>query len=817
MGTSIDRMKATLPSIMRTDFWLNLVESAGEEVEEWLDDVTQDRKVLDVENGTTDQLYALAGFYGYTPNMYLHTEAVDDTFLQREVELIPIRIQNKSTIEGYDLNFRTLGITGNIYNIYWDRVQFIRSMDTDAILTAIFSANVYEPFTAITPEENFSTFTRSRIYLDSDEVNPERLDFGGWRLDEENIIGTSHLAVEHVIDTAYEYPTSSGTYYLLDERYFNYYTQGNSYNRAVENVIHTGAQLTMLMGTSGNYDYDTPTGESYSIPDLMTNCAVTLNFRRLAMRYEMIALDDGYTLDDDIIPWYLDQGYDDTDIAYNNDHFHWIVAGTGAKSLVDTAHEDIFDHVILRWEMGENYGPTVKDSSLHENDGSVVGDWRRVTGILGQTVDFEGDNYVTSDSTIAITDGDLTISFWLNPDSVETGDKCVFDLEGFYAYYDHVASELIVGSTYTSNVFENGYSCAEDTESFWQIEVSWDAKELYVYKDTVLVDTVTLTAGIAIAGDLTLYVGSRQVEAIWGSSAVGEFEGIIDGFTILNVLWTADQKSYLYSGKISNGLDLARPVFRRLLSTNNYTIDDLNNIAFIQGIVESNRVENEIIAIGDGSTIILTGLTEVGNIEPGSFYIEFPYTDTESLSLRDNYEGVLTDDRFTGTINYTTGSYSLMFYQDYFVENQEQSSLSGSTAIVLLEAFLQTGTVRIQYFVTGDTNAVIATDDGSGNMVLSDDTNVGTVDYATGVVSLDLGSDTFLSTYTPLATYTYRLSSLPLSGEEVLVHYNTTTNLDITEVGIEDFNHNLMIYGTFPAVNFGSSDNHLGVQFGIIH
>lgn len=235
-------------------------------------------------------------------------------------------------------------------------------------------------------------------------------------------------------------------------------------------------------------------------------------------------------------------------------------------------------------------------------------------------------------------------------------------------------------------------------------------------------------------------------------------------------------------------------------------------------------LDNTGLGAVDGYTDYFEGQLLFAPIQQGNVRITFTSNGFEKEVFDDRKGGLVSDDA-TGTINYTTGEYTLE--TDFIFETTDTIFTGdGETDLIEYEVTLPYPIETTVSSNPADTHVwlrynigsrvFLAIDDGLGNFV---DTSVeghltsGTVNYTTGEFSFQFdapltdGEDVTLR-------YSYRKVSTPDAGTEVRAdYYFTIETIEITEAGLFDINDNMIAYATFPPIEFNSSKNHVNVGF----
>ena len=142
-----------------------------------------------------------------------------------------------------------------------------------------------------------------------------------------------------------------------------------------------------------------------------------------------------------------------------------------------------------------------------------------------------------------------------------------------------------------------------------------------------------------------------------------------------------------------------------------------------------------------------------------------------------------------------------------------------STALVItpllhidvdLNEDISPNTLVLSFKIDGE--KVEAVDDGQGGVTGGHFT--GLINYQTGHLEGDFYDDKYPDSDV-LADYIYFTELDILDDSEAVFKYKVTDSVNITEIGLENKNHEILAYMTFPPVQFNSIDNHISAMFAI--
>lgn len=168
------------------------------------------------------------------------------------------------------------------------------------------------------------------------------------------------------------------------------------------------------------------------------------------------------------------------------------------------------------------------------------------------------------------------------------------------------------------------------------------------------------------------------------------------------------------------------------------------------GEAAATAVADENIEAGDGSVTEFTGVLANGDVEPGSLSLTATVGAAEETATDDG-SGAITGD-FSGTIDYTTGVYTLVFgtapdNATNVVADYNHTIPAVAFSDTLAKYPVHPGTV----VVTDDSASETFSDDGEGNLT-GDGGGSGTIVYSTGAITVTFNaapaeSDAVLASY----------------------------------------------------------------------
>lgn len=791
-----------ISSLKSDELWLQFLSAIAEELTLIKEQIYKSKLLYQYREQEENGILDLSKMFGYTPNLIVDNSL---DMLKREYEGIPYRIRNKTTYDGYYIIFKLIAELGEIYNYYWTGEKLVKALNFDKTITFLDDFVLTNPFVNVVPDKNFSVITDSSVYsLDMGLLLDEKFGNKNWTFDENLTISpTKHLGIEYYVDSII---LKNNEEYLMTSEYINYLLVGVLYTKRVPIVPHVGVQITGITYENGSNNYFNPNFE-YSVPSLKLNVCTAFSYTKNFVNLKDFELDDERTLDETIL-WSLDKSFDPSTIDFLK-QIKYISCGTGKLSMPNTENLDMFEYnkIIIYYPFDDDGDThTIKDYSISAYNAKVYGQTKKVDGIIGKTVNFDGQTFVKSDTPIRFPTESISLGFWLKPLANENGQDIyfIFDYNIFKLWY--VVSEQKV---YYSLATMEGSIDNILLNNIYQIIIEIDISngQFRVFVNSNLVQT-SLLQGV-YTGEYNLYIGSDLNES-------NKFYGIIDSLWIMTKFLDTEEKNYSYEKKLGILTHLSNKMAE-------YELDEQEKFSTdkwlaIFSYVSANTVKNEFAFFEDSSKDIFVGKSNYV-FEKQTFYLAYKKvvstleggSSIDVIVKDDGLGGFIKEDgnRVSGSLDYQTGEFSLNRNTVFRVSNFKVSIEDAFSEEGFSLDFENIQKYSLRFTYTIESTAYEAEDDGNGQIVGKGIS--GTINYENGLVTLqktqELEED-FLSIY---FNYLEDLEILPNSP--IYISYITKNNLPITEVGLENENKELMAYMTFPKIELLSSNNHIATNF----
>lgn len=782
-----------LHSVLKINhLWPQFIEAIAQEVATIKDHDDLTRFYNDIYSQLEDGNLDIANKFGYTPNLVLNNSL---DYIRRQSESIPFRIAKKTTYIGYDINFKMVDRIGEVYNLFWNGNKLIRAVKWGQTFSSLESGFDYtKPFTNLVADRNFSTINLGEAelmddenYLDEDP--PLRMDSSTF------VYPTKHLAIEMIIDQLVQRENED---YLLYNNFFKYLEQGTEYNRQVPVVPHNGGQLNIVLSSSGGYDFFN-VGSQYSVPDLKLRATIAYLYIVRENIEGLLSLDSvGRTLDEPIT-WTMD-GSDEESTPISINDFKYISVGGGQHNVPNTENSRILNDLstlVLYYPFDDDDSLTsIKDYSSNGYDGIITGEQKKITGIVGKTVNFDGFTHVLS--SVTLIQSNYNIGLWVNLDGNNI-NQTIFDIGFMKLSYDFSLDQFTLN--FNSLSFNQSFS-GVDNDTFIELELDDDNKEIRMFINTNLVNVFDISGEI-YGGQYDLYIGC--------DSTLGSYsKGVIDDFFIYLKTFSQSEKEYIYNNKV--GIITKLNKFYNRLPLEEVEKNESNSGSWlgVQTYAKANYINDEFAFAYETGIETYMGKTFFNNLTP--FRTALNYTRIEGITpvtekVFDNGNGKFEGTHISGTIDYSTGYYTI---NTFAINYQVYDQISPTSTISISDAvapFIQLGTLQVFYSISG--TSYIAQDDTAGNIV-GTGISSGTIDYTSGVINITFTDTTDGEVFT---RYQYKKSAVFNDNDILTMEYYSSIPLDITEVALEDENKNVLVYATFPKLEFNTIENHFSPSF----
>lgn len=820
-----------IPSALKNDFWLQLLEGIAEELE--LEKAQKTAKITlnDLDSENEDDLLNLADKYGYTPNLSL-----DNSFaqLKSEVKSIPYRIKNKTTTKGMIFSFKQAGRLGNIYNTTYADTGLARVLDNETTISNLETYLYGTPFTGVEPETIFfSTSDSGIVYLDETVTRTLDDDNSPWILDNpDSTVVAKHLTLEYYLDRLITIETEGDeedNYYSMTPDYINFLINEASYNRRISAIPHVGLQVNSVIIPSNYFNVESQDSD-YTIPEIRLQSGIIGDVSTGVGRL----LDNDERLD---AGWLLDEGTAGS-FTGNITDFVYFVAGIGQKGLLSQDYPDLFDFCQLHLPFSDpEEGTSIDDVTNFYPDCSIYGNTERITGILGKSLNYKTDTHVLVPD-FEIPSGDWTFNFWLKITNENLDDnnksRRIISHPSIDFYYDEDDNLFTITMSDGTNTYTSSVASPEDyisldssrtlnespswtldtdisgdistdqikgEEYFCQLEYDSTNELLNIYLNSDLDATLDVSGNLGFNLISDLYVGAYYDLP---TNVDFMFNGLIDEVSFHTKMFSTDEKSFLYTSKYGDHTYLANNVYRielTELEKGRFTNEDAEYF-ILQGRAKGNTTNDELVYTSDGTTESFTNTTKFSPLTQGGFKAFYTGGAVTSVTVMDDGNGNLISDQYaSGSIDYTTGEFTLNFYKDTSIDNEVFTTSAITSLSTILEAEVLTESLEITFVLNGTTYTVV--DDGSGG-VIGTNIDTGTINYVSGELDIVFNEETDEDSPVRIS-YTYRLEAIPTTDNQVLLEYQTEDDLELTECGFENESKELVQYTSFPKCKFGTS------------
>lgn len=802
-----------MSSLKNDDLWVQFMEAIGEELTLERDFIFEKKELFNPNTNKQDRLFDLSEMFGYNPNLILNNSL---EMLKSEYLSIPYRIRFKTTYDGYFFIFKQVDANGDVYNYYYDDSKLIKAMNYQSSIDKIMNGDYKygDIFLFNEPDKNFSVISSDNsIRLDDENIFLD-VKFGNyyWYLDKNvSVLPTKHLGIEY-------YPkglmlNDNDEECIMNKYWFNYLEVGVEYTRRVPIVPHIGLQLSAVFKQNSGYNYLTPMKE-YTIDDLKLNASTVFSFNKSFVQIESVRLDTNNTHLDSLNRWALDIESEGGE-GVTSDSFKYICCGDGSSSLPNVENFNIFSfpNIVLFYTFDDTDDSNViTDYSNVSNNARLYGDTIKVKGITSSTINFNGSTYAQTNNPLNLNSGDtFSINFWLNPNNVShkenTNNMCVFDIQNFLtAIYNYSDRSLRIA--FDGNLIS---TVSVDFNEIVYMNIEFSNSIITVFKNGVQISSSSVSS---ITRSCEVYFGAN-------SSQSNKYIGIFDSFYIMDKLFTSSEKSYIYENRLSIITHLNNFLARYELSSFSEIYEN-DFVRLIQSHVDALDVKEEFLFNTNDETdtnTVYMGTVKRTPLMPKYFEYYYKKDDDSIVKIKANESGEFYKEDGTlirGDINYDSGFYRIYPFDKDLVSDVDVD-ISQYTVVTIegvekhhvvanLHDNIEFQTLKGSITLSNHTSQTFSTYENniSGGYPYID----GTINYETGV--LDLYLDPTVENVS--VTYSYFIDLEMKPNSSVFADYKIKEGY-ITEVGLENANHQLLAYMSFPKVEFNTIQDFISVGF----
>lgn len=446
---------------------------------------------------------------------------------------------------------------------------------------------------------------------------------------------------------------------FMTSDYFYYLEQGMEYNRRCPIIPHSGIFMSVDIASSRGSDFYYENENNYTIPDLKIKAVTSSAYNRFITLSGISRLDnatdesgqptgdENYKLDS-LIKWFLDTKTSQSESLLNK--FKYIACGNRPLSIINEKYNQTFNQnsIVFYYNLNsDNDTFKIFDLSLNQLDCTVVGNDVKISSIINKSLNFNGETYAHSNSTLAIDSTlDYTLGVWFKcSDNQSSLIGTLFD-SFINISYDYENQKIIIDS--------NEFNCSKNEYHFMCLFFNSNSNTIDVYIDCVLLGTFNFT--ITSISSL-LYIGTN-------SSITDNFYGEIDNIWLLSKIISNEQMSYIYNEKISVISRMGnRLAYYELSDDEKYEND---KYTIIQSYVKSMDINNESIMLHDNpqdESENYSSQTKFYPILPSYFYMNYVNTMGKTVTIQSNEKGEFhnkeTGEIITGNIDFENGIWNL--------------------------------------------------------------------------------------------------------------------------------------------------------------
>ena len=219
------------------------------------------------------------------------------------------------------------------------------------------------------------------------------------------------------------------------------------------------------------------------------------------------------------------------------------------------------------WKFDEGKGDTTKDASENGNDGTLTNKPKWVDGKFGKALEFDGSSFVDMGNDKSLEfDGDVTIVFWVKPESVSAGrqnlvcksyggEGCLtLEPDGRLSFYwgdcgANCQPYVEVQRPAPGTFVDDEWIHVAETRNVKK-------REYKMYKDgEVTAQDKWAKCGAHPCGDSS----PSALNLLIGSGYAGKFRGIIDDVAIFNVVLSEDEITQIMEDGLEEAFAVSAP------------------------------------------------------------------------------------------------------------------------------------------------------------------------------------------------------------------------------------------------------------------
>ena len=459
------------------------------------------------------------------------------------------------------------------------------------------------------------------------------------------------------IPSNYEISVSYNIDLMMTSDYFYYLEQGMEYNRRCPIIPHSGIFLSVDIASSRGSDFYHPNENNYTVPDLKIKAVTASSYNRYITLTDSSRLDnaldeqgqptgeENYKLDS-LIKWTLDSKTTEKEGLAKN--FKYIAYGNKPLNIINEENNQIFNQnsMIFYYNMNsEDYSSTIYDNSSNQINCTVVGSDLKIDSIIDKSLNFDGETYAYSNTTLVIdTFQDYTLGLWFKASNLtDISSGTIF--ESFINIsYDYINNKLIIDG--------NEFDCDKNYH-FLCLHFNHTSSTVKVYIDCV--DYGQFNFSITSSSH-KIYLGTNDL-------INNNFYGEIDNIWLLAKILNDVQMSYIFNNKISVISHMGNRLSYYELTDDEIYTD--KNYLLIQSYVKSMDINNEHTMLTEDASdsANYTYTTKFSPIIPS--YFKMSYTDSlgKTVTIKSNEDGKFynedTGKNITGGIDFDKGIWNL--------------------------------------------------------------------------------------------------------------------------------------------------------------